>query len=101
MSQRKARRRAAHSGQLAERRRLLIEQLEANGLNARAIDDVLPEILAQVYRPLPTDPDEQRRLASLCLVCGEAGHRAANCPTVVCFACGGSGHRQKHCPAKQ
>jgi len=46
------------------------------------------------------DPDELRRLASLCGACGEPGHHKRACPSIVCRACQGLGHKASKCPNK-
>lgn len=96
------RRRAARAGadyEQQRRYRELLEQLRALPHGERPDWFSKQDVFGRVWRPTPTDPDELKRLASVCRSCGEEGHHRRSCPKRLCFTCGEPGHVAEDCNA--
>jgi hypothetical protein len=97
------RRQAVRAGEDYEQRKryeALFEELKALPPEERPDWFNRQDVFAKTWRPMPSDPAEQARLASVCRECGQEGHHRRECPNVVCDSCGQLGHKRRSCPQR-
>lgn len=92
---RKRRRKAALKGAGLELWMKTRDQAKAEG--RVSLGGSFDDEMRAAYRPVPRDPAEVKRLAYVCIECGEEGHQRRECPRVQCMLCDEYGHVKVDC----
>src|SRR4051812_35314398 len=92
---RKRRRKAAIRGASLEQWMTTRDRVKAEGQTP--LGDAFDRHMRDAYQPVPRDPNEVKRLALVCVECGEEGHQRRECSQARCKHCGEYGHVKLDC----